>query len=170
MVTFNVPSGVNVTFWPKRIYGGIYGGGRVPRRKVGYFVFVDDPITFGVKISPDVRISAVTRGESRRRRRFVKEQRREIFGSVITKRDNAHRVEKRKKKRRKCSRERTFANRKTMLMISIRDQLKSWNHRSLIATKQSKMITTEEKREFLNCRKLIVISLIYARCKLRWMS
>jgi len=35
-VTFNVPSGVNVTFWPKRIYDGIYGE-RISRHEVGYF-------------------------------------------------------------------------------------------------------------------------------------
>lgn len=39
LVTFNVPSGVNVTFWPRRIYGGIYDGRRISRCKMGYFVF-----------------------------------------------------------------------------------------------------------------------------------
>lgn len=57
-VTFNVPSGVNVTFWPRRIYDGIYDGRRISRRKMGYFVSVtsysDSPITFGVKIPSDM--------------------------------------------------------------------------------------------------------------------
>lgn len=36
-VTFNVPSGVNVTFWPKRIYDGIYDVERIALYEVGYF-------------------------------------------------------------------------------------------------------------------------------------
>lgn len=39
--TFNVPSGVNVTFWPRRIYDRIYGTGRISRvAKWVTFVFV----------------------------------------------------------------------------------------------------------------------------------
>jgi hypothetical protein len=39
VVTFNVPSGINVTFWPRRIYDRIYDGRRISRHKIGYFTF-----------------------------------------------------------------------------------------------------------------------------------
>lgn len=81
LVTFNVPSGVNVTFWPRRIYDGIYDGRRISRRKTGYFVSV-------TSYSDNFRSKNLVGHDESRCGKFVRNKRR----NHNCERNNAHRA------------------------------------------------------------------------------